>query len=87
MSGTTGQFAVGAIVDPTTLAKAVIYSLVAGVGLATAFGIGVTSAAGLLEAVRARRIAATVAWSVLAVICTALVLGGVAAGIFVMTSG
>lgn len=78
---------VGAIVNTTTLAKAVIYSLVAGVGIATAFAVGVTSTAGLLEAVRDRRTAATVGWATLAVVCAALVLGGVAAGIFVMTNG
>ncbi len=77
----------GAIVNGTTLAKAVVYSLVAGIGLATAFGIAVTSAAGMLEAVKSKRGAASVAWGTLMVACGLLVLGGVAAGIFVMTNG
>jgi hypothetical protein len=77
----------GAIVDVSTLAKAMIYSLVAGVGLATAFGAGVTCAAGLLEAVRSRQTGPAIAWGTAAVLCSAIVLGGVAAGIFEMTKG
>jgi len=77
----------GAIVNPSTLAKAVIYSLVAGVGLSAAFGVGVTSAAGLLEVVRSRRTGVAIAWGTAAVLCGAIVLGGVAVGIFVMTKG
>jgi hypothetical protein len=77
----------GAIVDGPTLAKAAIYSLVAGVGLATAFGAGVTSAAGLLEAVRSKRTGLAIAWGTAAVLFSAIVLGGVAAGIFVMIKG
>jgi hypothetical protein len=76
-----------AIVDVSTLAKAMIYSLVAGVGLATAFGAGVTCAAGLLEAVRTKRTGLTIAWGTAAVLCSAIVLGGVAAGIIVMING
>ena len=77
----------GAIVDVSTLAKAMIYSLVAGVGLATAFGAGVTCAAGMLEAVRSGRTGLVMAWGIAAVLCSAIVLGGVAAGIFVMIKG
>jgi hypothetical protein len=79
--------ALGAIANLSTLAKAVIYSLVAGIGLATAYGAGVTSTAGLLDAVRSRRTAAAIAWAAAALISAGLVLGGIAAGVFVMTSG
>ena len=75
----------GAIVDVGTLAKAVLYSLIAGVGIAAVFGGGVTSAAGLLEAIRARRTAAVVAWGTLVVACAALTLGAIAVGIYAMT--
>ncbi len=64
-----------------------IYSLVAGVGVATAFGVVVTSTAGLLEAVRTGRTGIAVAWGAAAVICGALVVGGMAAGIIVMANG
>ena len=87
MSELAGYLGIGAIVDVSTLGKAVIYSLVAGIGLATAYGVGVTSTAGLLDAVRSRRTGAAIAWGTVAVICAGLVLGGVAAGIFVMTNG
>jgi hypothetical protein len=80
-------YELGALVEVTTLAKAVVYSLVAGIGIATAFGVCVTSAAGLLDAVRTRRTGLAVAWATAAVLCGALVLGGVAAGIVVMTNG
>ena len=77
----------GTVVNGPTLAKAVVYSLIAGIGLATAFGIAVTSAAGMLDAVKSKRGAASATWGTLMVVCGLLVLGGVAAGIFVMTNG
>lgn len=86
MSQLATQVGIAAIVDASTLAKAVVYSLVAGIGLATAYGVGVTSAAGLLDAVRSRRTTAAVVWGTIAAICAGLVLGGIAAGIFVMTN-
>jgi hypothetical protein len=87
VSLSAAHVAIGAIVNLSTLAKAVIYSLVAGIGLTTAYGAGVTSAAGLLDAVRSRRTVAAIAWGTVALVCAGLVLGGIAAGIFVMTSG
>jgi hypothetical protein len=87
VSQLTAHATIGAIVNVSTLGKAVIYSLVAGIGLTTAYGVGVTSAAGLLDAVRSRRTAAAIAWGTAALISAGLVLGGIAAGIFVMTSG
>jgi hypothetical protein len=76
---------IATFVDFTTLGKTVLYSLIAGVGIAAVFGGGVTSAAGLLEALRAGRAAAVVAWGALAVGCALLALAAIAAGIFVMT--
>lgn len=87
MRTATAPFELAALVDVTTLVKAVVYSLVAGIGIAAAFGVCVTSAAGLLDAVRSRRTGVAVAWGTAAVLCGALVLGGVAAGIVVMTNG
>jgi hypothetical protein len=76
---------IAAIVNTTTLAKAVLYSLVAGVGIAVVFGAGVSSAAGLLDALRERRTAATVGWGALALLCVGAALAAVAVGIIAMT--
>ncbi len=75
------------IVNVTTLAQAVIYSLVAGVGLAVAYGVAVTGTAGLLDAVRSHRTAVAIAWGACVVVCAAVVVGGIAAGIIVMANG
>ncbi len=74
-----------AIVNTTTLAKSVVYSLIAGVGIAIIFGACVSSAAGLLEARRERRTLAGVAWGALMVACLACVAGTIAVGILAMT--
>ena len=79
--------ATAAIVNLTTLGKTVLYSFIAGVGIAAVFGGGVTSAAGLVEAVRANRTAAIVGWGALAVLCAAAALAAIAAGIYEMTAG
>jgi hypothetical protein len=76
-----------AIVNGATLGKTALYSFVAGVGIAAVFGGGVTSAAGLLEALRAGRTAAVVGWLALALACGAAALGAIAAGIYALTSG
>ena len=76
-----------AIVNFTTLGKTVLYAFIAGVGIAAVFGGGVTSAAGLLEALRARETVAVIGWGALAVLCAGLALAGIAAGIYVMTGG
>jgi hypothetical protein len=75
------------IVDFTTLGKTVLYSFIAGIGIAAIFGGGVTSAAGLVEAMRAGRTAAVVGWSALALMCAAAALAAIAAGIYAMTGG
>ncbi len=79
--------AIAAIVDFTTLGKTVLYSFVAGIGIAAVFGGGVSSVAGLVEAMRTGRTAAVVGWGTLAVLCAAAALAAIAAGIYAMTGG
>ncbi len=74
-----------AIVNTTTLAKAVLYSLVSGLGIVIVFAAGVSSAAGLLDALRERRTGASIAWGALAAACMAGALAGIVVGIVVMT--
>jgi hypothetical protein len=74
-----------AIVETGTLLKVVLYSLALGLGVAVVFGIGVSSAAGLLDAMRARRTLVGAAWAVLAVACIGGVLAAVVLGIIVMS--
>ncbi len=76
-----------AIVDFTTLGKTVLYSFIAGIGIAAVFGGGVTSAAGLVEAMRTGRTTAVVGWGALTVLCAAAALAAIAAGIYAMTGG
>jgi hypothetical protein len=76
-----------AIVNLTTLGKSVLYSFIAGVGIAAVFSGGVTSAAGLVEALRAGRTAAVVGWGALAVLCAGAALAAIAAGVYAMTAG
>src|SRR5207248_2238495 len=66
-----GAGMIGAIVDTGTLGKVVLYSVVSGVGIAVVFGAGVSSVAGLLDALRQRRTAAGVAWGALSRVCIA----------------
>ncbi len=75
-----------AIVEWGTIGKVVLYSLVAGVGISVIFGLGVSSAAGLMDAMRARRGTAAIGWGVLAGLCIAGSLGAVVLGIVVMTT-
>jgi hypothetical protein len=70
------------IVNATTLGKTVLYSLVAGIGIAVIFGAGVSSAAGLIEAMRERRSVATAAWGTAALLCLVCAAGAVVLGIF-----
>ena len=57
----------GAIVEVGTLLKVVLYSLALGLGIAVVFAVGVSSANGLMDALRERRTLAGAAWAVLAV--------------------
>ena len=74
------------IVNTTTLGKVALYSLAFGVGIAVAFGLGVSSAASLVESMRQRRSAASFAWGALAVSCIACALAAVVLGIVVLSS-
>ena len=73
------------IVNATTLGKTILYSLVAGIGIAVIFGAGVSSAAGLIEAMREHRTVATAAWGTAALVCLLCAAGAVVLGIFLMT--
>jgi hypothetical protein len=77
---------IAAIVDTTTLGKVVLYSALVGVGTVTVFALGVSSAAGLLEALRRRSSGAAFAWGALTVGCVAVSVGAVVLGIIVMSS-
>jgi hypothetical protein len=74
-----------AIIATSALGKVVLYSLASGVGIAVIFGLGVSSAAGLLESLRERRTAASAAWGVVTLVCVAGTLAAVVLGIVVMS--
>jgi len=75
-----------AIIDTATLAKVVVYSLLAGVGISVLFAVGVSSAASVADALRDRRTAAGAAWVVVFVLSAVVVLGIVVLGIVVMST-
>jgi hypothetical protein len=77
---------IGTVVDTTRLGKVVLYSLVSGIGIAVIFGLGVSSAVALVDAMREHRTAASVAWGALAMICLAGALAAVVLGIVVMSA-
>jgi hypothetical protein len=77
---------IATIIETRTLAKVVLYSVVAGVGVAVIFGAGVSSAASLFDALREHRSGAGMAWGALTVLCLVLVLGVVVLGIVVMST-
>jgi hypothetical protein len=77
---------IAAIVDTTTIGKVALYSLVSGVGIAVIFGVGVSSAAELFEALRQGRTVAGAAWGLLAATCVLAALGAVVLGIVVIAS-
>ncbi len=76
---------IASIVNATTLAKTIGYSLIAGVGISVIFGAGISSAAGLVEARREHRTAAGLAWGALALVCLACAAGAIVLGIVVMS--
>ncbi|MDQ6607760.1 MAG: hypothetical protein M3Z06_14590 [Actinomycetota bacterium] len=80
------MIAASTILDARTLGKVILYALLAGVGVSVVFALGVTSAAGLADAVRQRRTLVGALWGVTAVLCLAGSLGAIALGIVVMTS-
>jgi len=75
-----------AIVETSKLGKVVLYSLITGVGISVVFSLGVSSAAGLIDALRERRTGAVIAWGVVAGICGAVALGAVVLGIVIMST-
>jgi hypothetical protein len=77
---------IGAIINTTKLGEVALYALASGVGIAVIFGLGVSSAAGLLESLRQHRTVASVAWGALAVTCIAGALAAVVLGIVVLSS-
>lgn len=75
-----------AIVDARTLGKVILYALLSGVGISVVFALGVSSAAGVVDAVRQRRTLAGALWGVTAVLCLVASLGAIVLGIVVMSS-
>jgi hypothetical protein len=80
------MIAASTIVDTTTLGKVILYSLIAGVGVSVVFALGVSSAAGLVDAVRQRRTLTGVLWGTIAAVCLAGSLAAMVLGIVVMSS-
>ncbi|HZU40533.1 MAG TPA: hypothetical protein VE992_05755 [Solirubrobacteraceae bacterium] len=75
-----------AIANPAKLGQVVLYSLIAGVGISAVAALGVSSAAGLLDAMRERRTAAVLAWASLATLCMAVVVAAVIVGVVAMST-
>jgi hypothetical protein len=74
-----------AILETGKLARVVGYSLLAGVGLSIIFGLGVSSAAALFDALRARRSGAAAGWGTLATVCVLATVGVAVLGVVAMT--
>ncbi len=77
---------IATIVDPGTLGKVVLYSLIAGVGVSLVFSLGVSSAAGLVDAVRERQTLAGALWGLTAIVCLAGSLAAIVLGVVVMSA-
>jgi hypothetical protein len=77
---------IAAILDTTTLGKVILYSLGAGVGVTVVFALGVSSAAGMVDAVRQGRTAAVAVWGAAAAVCVLASLGAIVLGVVVMAS-
>jgi hypothetical protein len=77
---------IAAIVETGKMLKVVLYSLIAGVGIAVVFGAGVSGAASLLDALREHRTVAGAAWGVLTVICLVVAAAVIVLGVVVMTT-
>jgi hypothetical protein len=77
---------IATIVDWATIGKVALYSLAFGVGVAVIVGLGISSAAGLQEAMRRRSAAASVAWGLVAAACVAAACGAIVLGVAVMSS-
>lgn len=77
---------IATIVDVATLGKVILYSLIAGIGVSLVFALGVSSAAGLIDALRQRRSLATALWGGSAAVCLAGFLAAIVLGVVVMAS-
>lgn len=75
-----------AIVETGQLAKVVAYSLLTGVGISAVFGLGVSSAGGLLDAMREGRRSAAVLWGTLATLCLFATLAVIVLGIAILST-
>jgi hypothetical protein len=76
---------IGVILSVPTLAKVIVYSLIFGVGISAAFALGVSSAAGLVDAFRQGRTAAGALWALTAVFCSVASVAAIVLGIVVMS--
>jgi hypothetical protein len=75
-----------AIVDPAKLGQVVLYSFVVGVGISIALSLAVSGAAGLVDAVRERRMGSMVAWAMVTTVCVGVIAGAIVLGLVVMSS-
>jgi hypothetical protein len=72
------------IIDTHTLAKVIMYSLIAGVGISATFAIAISAVAGINDASQPRG-AASVAHAAIAAIATAASIAAVVFAIILMT--
>ncbi|MBX5470590.1 MAG: hypothetical protein IRZ21_11930 [Thermoleophilaceae bacterium] len=77
---------VATIVEWATLGKAILYSLLGGVGVTTAFSVGIAGATRSLEHARDGRHREAVAFGVLAAAGLAVCAGAIAVGIYYTVS-
>jgi hypothetical protein len=75
-----------AIIETSKLGKVVAYSLITGVGISVVFSLGVSGAAGLIDALRERRTGAVIAWGALAGVCGLAALGAVIFGVVIVST-
>jgi hypothetical protein len=77
---------VAAIVDPAKLGQVVLYSFVAAVGVSIALGLAVSGAAGLVDAVRDRRMGSMIGWAAVTTLCVLVIAGAIVLGLVVMSA-
>jgi len=77
---------IAAILAVRTLAKVVLYSLLFGVGISAVFALGVSSAAGLVDAFRQGRTAAGTLWALTAAVCMVASVAAIVLGIVVTST-
>jgi predicted membrane metal-binding protein len=77
---------IAAILDVGTLAKVTVYALISGVGISVVFALGVSSVAGLADAVRHRRTVTGALWGVTGAVCLAATVIAIVLGVLAMSS-